>query len=50
MKKLSLKDFILTKWLEITCGEAPYMVNRYDMNTGDIIALKNRTGFIDDYL
>lgn len=47
MQDLPLIDFIQTKWLEITCGEAPYMVNRYDMNTGDIIPLKNRAGFID---
>jgi len=47
MQDLPLIDFIQTKWLEITCGEAPYMVNRYDMNTGDIIPLNNRVGFID---
>ena len=47
MEELSLLDFIQTKWLEITCGEAPYMVNRYDMNTGEIIPLNKRTGFID---
>lgn len=48
MKELSLVDFIKTKWLEITCGEAPYMVNRYDMETGEVIPLKDRAGFIDD--
>lgn len=47
MQDLPLIDFIHTKWLEITCGEAPYMVNRYDMNTGNIIPLKKRAGFID---
>ena len=47
MKKISLKHFIQTKWLEITCGEAPYMVNRYDMETGNVIPLKKRTGFMD---
>ncbi|MFW3504859.1 Eco57I restriction-modification methylase domain-containing protein [Aerococcus viridans] len=47
MKELSLIDFIQTKWLEITCGEAPYMVNRYDMETGNVIPLKDRSGFID---
>src|SRR5699024_325868 len=45
--ELSLIDFIQTKWLEITCGEAPYMVNRYDMETGNVIPLKDRSGFID---
>lgn len=47
MRELPLTDFIQTKWLEITCGEAPYMVNRYDMETGEVIPLKDRAGFID---
>lgn len=47
MEKLPLVDFIKTKWLEITCGEAPYMVNRYDMETGELKSLKERSGFID---
>ncbi|MGO4961432.1 Eco57I restriction-modification methylase domain-containing protein [Jeotgalibaca porci] len=47
LEELSLVDFIKTKWLEITCGEAPYMVNRYDMETGEVIPLKDRSGFID---
>ncbi|MGV2929235.1 Eco57I restriction-modification methylase domain-containing protein [Macrococcus capreoli] len=47
MKDLSFDDFINTTWLEITCGEAPYMVNRYDMDTGELISLSERNGFID---
>jgi len=47
MEELPLADFIQTKWLEITCGEAPYMVNRYDMESGEVIPLKERSGFID---
>ena len=47
MRELPLIDFLQTKWLEITCGEAPYMVNRYDMETGEVIPLKERSGFID---
>lgn len=35
------------KWLEITCGEAPYMVTRYDMQTGKYIEIINRVGFLD---
>lgn len=35
------------KWLEITCGEAPYMATRYDMETGETTALNNRVGFVD---
>lgn len=47
MKTLTLEEFINTKWLEITCGEAPYMANRYDMSNGEMIPLEERTGFID---
>lgn len=47
MEKLPLADFIQTKWLEIACGEAPYMTNRYEMTTGNVIPLKERSGFID---
>lgn len=48
MIDLPLLDFLQTTWLEITCGEAPYMVNRYDMNTGNIIRLNKRAGFMDN--
>ena len=44
---LSFDEFMATTWLEITCGEAPYMANRYDMETGVIIDLNDRKGFID---
>lgn len=42
-----LETYIKRKWLEITCGEAPYMVTRYDMETGEIIPLTQRVGFVD---
>ena len=48
MKDLSFEEFIDKRWLEITCGEGPYMANRYDMLTGEIIALEKRAGFIDE--
>lgn len=47
MKDLPLVEYLQTKWIEITCGEAPYMVNRYDMSTGSIIPLSKRAGFMD---
>ncbi|WP_282920806.1 Eco57I restriction-modification methylase domain-containing protein [Ignavigranum ruoffiae] len=47
MLDIDLEQFLSTKWLEITCGEGPYMVNRYDMISGNIIPLKERAGFID---
>ncbi len=43
----SWKDYILSKRLEITCGEAPYIVSRYDAATGEIIPLENRIGILD---
>jgi hypothetical protein len=42
-----LETYVSRRWIEITCGEAPYMTSRYDMETGDLILLKNRVGFID---
>jgi len=42
-----LQTYINRKWLEITCGEAPYMATRYDMETGNILPLSERVGFVD---
>ena len=33
--------------LEITCGEAPYLVSRYDTTTGEPIPVKDRIGILD---
>ncbi len=46
-ENLPLEEYITKTWLEITCGEAPYMVNRYDMITGNLIPLTERVGFVD---
>ena len=43
----SWKQYVDAKRLEITCGEAPYLVSRYDAVTGMEIALEERTGFLD---
>lgn len=42
-----LQTYISRTWLEMTCGEAPYIANRYEMATGIIIALNERAGFLD---
>jgi hypothetical protein len=42
-----LETYIKRTWLEITCGEAPYMATRYDMETGKIIPITERVGFVD---
>lgn len=41
------KDYILSTRLEITCGEAPYLVSRYDTTTGEFIKLNTRIGMLD---
>ncbi|WP_300755707.1 hypothetical protein [uncultured Oscillibacter sp.] len=33
--------------LEITCGEAPYLAERYDMESGEIISVRDRMGILD---
>ncbi len=43
----NLETYIKRTWLEITCGEAPYMATRYDMETGQIVPLFERVGFVD---
>ena len=42
-----VETYVRRKWLEITCGEAPYMATRYDMATGQAIPLAERVGFVD---
>ena len=47
LEALDLEDYIQVRWLEITCGEAPYMLTRYDTVTGEEIPLSERVGFVD---
>lgn len=46
-KKKGWKDYVRDTRLEITCGEAPYLANRYDTITGEYIPVKNRIGLLD---
>lgn len=39
--------YVDSKRLEITCGEAPYIVSRYDAATGEVIPLSSRIGILD---
>ena len=41
---------INTRCLEITCGEAPFLVSRYDATTGEPIAINERIGILDKKL
>ena len=44
---ISFESFIALRWLELACGEAPYIVTRYDSVSGDIIPVDKRVGFLD---
>lgn len=41
------QDYVLEERLEVSCGEAPYLVSRYDTITGEIIPSKDRIGLLD---
>jgi hypothetical protein len=41
------KHYVDATYLEVTCGEAPYLVSRYDMATGKIIPITDRIGILD---
>lgn len=43
------QDYVSRAMLEISCGEAPFIVSRYNptAHTGKLIKLSNRVGFLD---
>lgn len=46
-KEKTWESYIKSTRLEITCGEAPYLVSRYDTTTGDFIPVRQRIGLLD---
>lgn len=46
-KHEEIETYVKRKWLEVACGEAPYIATRYDMETGKLIPLNRRVGFLD---
>lgn len=46
-KENDWKSYVCDNRIEITCGEAPYVVSRYDATTGEFIPVKNRIGILD---
>ena len=50
--KANWKDYLRELKLEISCGEAPFIVTRYNptAHTGKLIKLNNRVGFLDKKL
>lgn len=41
------QKYVDSRRLEITCGEAPYIVSRYDATTGEPIPVADRIGVLD---
>ena len=46
-RKKTWEKYVDERRLEITCGEAPYLVSRYDTVTGKSINIFNRIGLLD---
>lgn len=47
-KQKKWQHYVDSRRLEITCGEAPYLVSRYDVSTGELIVPpKRRIGMLD---
>ncbi|MCR4947448.1 MAG: hypothetical protein K5929_10945 [Lachnospiraceae bacterium] len=46
-KPTDWKKYVDSRRLEITCGEAPYLVSRYDVETGEYIPIPKRIGILD---
>lgn len=42
-----MEKYVDAKRLEITCGEAPYLISRYDTTTGKLIPINERIGLFD---
>lgn len=46
-KRAGWMKYVDSKRLEITCGEAPYLVSRYDTTTGEFLPIAKRIGILD---
>lgn len=46
-KRKRWMSYVIDRRIEITCGEAPFLVSRYDTTTGELIPIKDRIGIID---
>jgi hypothetical protein len=40
-------QYVQSRRLEVTCGEAPFLVSRYDAATGEMISVARRIGILD---
>jgi hypothetical protein len=41
------EEYVSSLRMEITCGEAPYLVSRYDTTTSEVLDVNNRIGLLD---
>lgn len=41
------QEYVNSRRIEITCGEAPYIVSRYDATTGEEFQISSRIGMLD---
>ena len=41
------QGYVDSRRIEITCGEAPYLVSRYDTTTGKVLDITHRIGILD---
>lgn len=46
-KDKTWQGYVRDTRLEISCGEAPYIISRYDTTTGESIPTENRIGILD---
>lgn len=46
-KRKRWQNYVDSRRLEITCGEAPYLVSRYDAANGELIPVQKRIGMLD---
>ena len=46
-KARTWRNYVDSRRLEPACGEAPYLVSRYDAETGEYIPVENRIGILD---
>lgn len=46
-KEKTWQDYVIENRLEISCGEAPYLVSRYDTVTGKWLEVNERIGLLD---
>ena len=48
-KATDWKKYVDSRRLEITCGEAPYLVSRYDVETGEHIQMARKLHQIEAF-